>query len=329
MISRNGHPMRAVRIGLMACVVGTALAGSSARADFQFSPEGNGTTFTTRGFTPAPGNALAQGGQTAIANFLSGSGDTTFQLYYQSSVTAIVTPTGPFTPPGLGTPGSPGSPTYELTVAGSITEVVTGVNLATGEVSFALANSQQAQSGLQIYFGTGPNFNSNPLAGTGFNDGTLILSATPQFSSAGATNTFRVANPATTVGFDQFGGDDYGGKQTVVGQGGFGVDFHVTSTNSAFFVTNPTVIGLEFAGNSSTIFNLVDPSMQFTGLGPGGTNVIPDLGGPAGVNGRNGPDFQFTTVGTIAEVPEPASFALTGLGLIGMAALRRRMRSRG
>jgi len=321
--------MRAVRIGLMACVVGAALAGPSARADFQFSPQGDGNTFTITGFDPSPGNALAQGGQSAIANFVAGSGDTSFQLYYQASLTALIGPGGAFTPPGLGTPGSPTSPTYEITFAGSVTEVVTGVNLATGVVSFGLAGTQRTQSGLSIYYGTGAAFNSDNLAGTGFNDGTQILSATPQLASSGANNTFGVSNPASTVLFDQHGPDNYGGKQTVQGDGGFTVNFQVTSTNNAFFVTNPTVIGLKFSGNSSTVFDIIDPSMKFTGLGAGGVDVIPNLGGPAGVNGRDGPDFQFVADAFVSQVPEPASFALTGLGLVGMAVLRRRMRPRG
>jgi hypothetical protein len=283
--------------------------GSIARADFIFDPDGTANptnpAFSIRGFDPSPGNALGQGEITAINNFVAGSGPTTFQLNYQANIGGLFSSAGgTFTPNGLGTPGAPNS-TFELTLVGSVTEQITGVNLATNTVNYAVAPVQANNSILQMYYGAGASFDSNNLSGTGFKNGNLILTASP-FKSAGGIGNFT--NSGTTDLYDQFGNDDYGGKQTVVGSGGLRVDFQVTSVDPSFFITTPDSMQLAFRGDSQVPFFAVDPSRLFPGLGSGGTDVVPNLGA---TNGTSGPDFQFQSDGQLTQlVPEPSTMLL-------------------
>ena len=325
MMMRGTGRRRGAWAALAALVVGVASAGTSARADFLFNPQGDGNpanNFDVNSIDAASGNALAKGGVTAIN---AGPGNT-FQLYYQASVSDLVLTNGAtFTPPGLGSPGAPGA-TYELTIVASVTEVVTSVNVASGTATFAVAPGQSANSFLKIYYGSGAAFNASPLAGTGYNDGTLILSGSPVSTPAGGGN---FSNTGTTGLFDQFDHPDaYGGKQSVVGHGSSVVDFRVLSTNGAFFVTPPaTVTGLDFNTTNTVPFTTIPPSMLFAGLGPGNTDVIPNLGA---VNGQSGPDFQFVAHAAIAPlaIPEPSSLLLTAGGILGLFIVRRTRKAR-
>lgn len=333
---RNRILPRRLRIGLAAIALGVGLAGSSARADFLFDPDGpagaNPATLLA-GFDPGPGNALAQNSVTAINNFVTGRGPTTFQLYYQAQMSALVKSAaiggGSFNPnvggSVMGTPGTPGA-TFELTVIASVTEQVTAVNLATNQANFSVSQAQSPNSFLQMWHGTGANFNSDNLAGTGFKDGTMILSGVPVFTNAGIGN---FQNNGTTALYDQFGPDNYAGKQSVVGNGASTVDFNVTGVNNGWFTGGaPSVIGLEFSTSNVAPFRVVDPSMLFQGLaGPGGGagDINPNIGA---INGISGPDFQFSADAFVTAVPEPASVVLVGLGVVGMAGYRWRKRAR-
>jgi hypothetical protein len=316
--------------------LGVGLAGSSARADFLFDPDGPGganPATLLAGFDPAPGNALAQNAVTAINNFVTGNGPTTFQLYYQSQMSALVKSAaiggGSFNPnvggSVMGTPGTPGA-TFQLTTIASVTEQVTAVNLATNQANFSVSQAQSPNSFLQMWFGTGATFNSDNLAGTGFKNGTLILSGAPVFTNQGI-GSFQ--NNGTTALYDQFGPDNYGGKQSVVGNGASTVDFRVNSVDNGFFVSGaPSVIGLEFATSNVAPFKVVDPSMLFQGLAgpaPGAGDIAPNIGA---INGVSGPDFQFSADAFVSAVPEPASVLLVGMGLVGMAGYRWRKRAR-
>jgi hypothetical protein len=316
-MGRGTKRPKAVLPALAALVIGVASAGTSARADFLFSPTGaGGTVYDVLAIDPSVGNALAKGGVTAIN---AGVGST-FQLYYQASVGALVGPSGNFTPPGLGTPGSPNS-TYELTVVGSITEQVTSVSAATGQATFAVAAAQSPDSFLRIFNGTGATFNANALAGTGYNDGTLILAGTPipTTLSPGTGGNFTSRGGSTL--FDQFGADDYGGKQSVSGFGDSVVDFNVTFRNPDFFPSGGSaVVGLRFNTSTSAPFQGINPSMVFAGLGPGGTDVTPNVGA---INGTTGPDFQFQADAFVTAVPEPSSLLLTALGVVGLVGYGR------
>jgi hypothetical protein len=328
-------------LGLVALALLAGGAGT-ARADFIFDPDGPGSpnpATLLAGFNPAPGNILGQNLVTAANNFVAGAGPTTFQMYYQSQMSSLLKSSaiggGSFNPnvggSVMGTPGTPGA-TFQLTIVSSVTEQITSVNLATNTVKFQVALAQSPNSFLQMWFGTGATFNSDNLAGTGFKNGTLILTATPMASAAG---TGQGQNNGTTALYDQFGPDNYGGKQSVVGSGSSTVDFNVTSVNNGWFVSGaPSVLSLEFTTALSVPFKLVDPSMLFQGLtgpSPGAGDVVPNLGA---INGISGPDLQFQSatssfgVPQATAVPEPSTLALLTVGGLGMAGWRRWKRRR-
>src|SRR5512144_1808105 len=80
------------KFNLAKLVLSAALAVSQVtQAEiFTFDPTGHGGGIANVALIDqAPGNALAQGGVSAINNFLSGSGSTSFTLHYQANLSAF------------------------------------------------------------------------------------------------------------------------------------------------------------------------------------------------------------------------------------------------
>ena len=176
--------------------------------------------------------------------------------------------------------------------------------------------TQSPNSFFEIYYN--PALVANDLSGTGFNTGTLILSASPDPSQPNSGNFALATNgdgSPIIEPFDLFNPVNYPGILTVVGAGSATLIGDVSSFDSAFFETN--VAQVSFNTSNVTPFLQTDPSMLFVGSpGGGAPNVTPDIGT---INGVNGTDFQFqadanasftAATPTLATTPSPTSVAL-------------------
>jgi hypothetical protein len=173
-------------------------------ADFiEFDPDGGGNAgkLSIGAFQFGAGNSLARAALPFTVN-------TGFQLLLQAQLNSLVTSTGAqVTPEGLNAPGTIGGVApYEITVVLSATEFVKTVS--SKSVQFVLNAVQAGNSFVEVYYD--PNQNANPLAGTGYNDGLLILRATPK-GILSNTGTFSRVNPQPSPAgnFDSFGFNDY------------------------------------------------------------------------------------------------------------------------
>lgn len=166
---------------------------------------------------------------------------------------------------------------------------------------------------------------NNPLAGTGYRDGQLILSAELVSLSGNFTADFTFVDVDNSGGFnagdilqtsllDQFGADQWGGQQTISGEGSTQLVADVTFQDYDFFISNVSALVQDLFFNTSNIlpFAQTNPSMQFDG-----SVIIPDIGA---INGFSGPDILFQTDANsgfvTTEVPEPSTVLLFGLGLL-------------
>lgn len=294
-------------------------------------------------------SGVAVGGNAAISNFSTGSGPTTFDILTHARLTATSDQQGnPNTPAGLNT-------TYEITMVARFQERVTSVSGTTA----TFATTGTGPTFLEIFYGVPRD--SIDVSGSGFNNGDVILRGTTV--PAGITGSFTVTN-STPVRLDQFNTDDYPGQLTVTGRGdNEALPVGGITTDPAFFRTPLATMGITFNNISQALpFNTVNPSDCFTQnasgvpvvgpamavsppqpcapihiLGPYSANtpdafggLVPVTGPVNGLFGGGGPDFVFQTdynaAVSPAQLPEPGSLALFGMGLLGLSlgAFRRR-----
>jgi len=291
-------------------LVASIWARPAAADPILFNIDGVGAPILTNFLDWAPGNTELQEH--------TGTTPTTATIVYQANLNSSY----------LNSPGDPN--TQNQGDGGSfikITALLTGTEIIPNSGIFSI----NPGGVINVYAN---NVGGNDLAGTGFNAGTLILTAVTNgvgFGSALLNDT----PGAPTELLDQAGGvDNYNGTRTfqVLSGSVQNLQAIVTSTPNVFFPNIVPGQTLTFTSGSNTIpFLQVDPAAQFFNGSPGvaAGGICLAAPSPACINGALDTIMVQSDVATSfsnpsSPIPEPATLTLLGVGLLSASVARRR-----
>jgi len=257
-------------------VLGVWGLAPSARAQTVFDPTPGGPADNINNFTGFdffPGNSLAFGAQPLTTGL-------TFPLLFQATTSA-------FNAGGTQVAVPAGT---EFTIVLRVAEQVTSVadTSGNGVLDFASFRSVADPNNFLEIYASAPD--ANNLQGTNFNNGTLVLAATPLAGnqgsfltdeSRGLTTFDQAVQPTPTDNYD-FNGSAPGTTTTIVGGGQTTLTARVNlaTVNPLFFPNGFGPAGLisvvlNFTTENVTPFTAQDPSYRFRNApGTGAPNVV-------------------------------------------------------
>jgi len=290
------------RIARLTAIAGLALGLSPIVASagmIGFDPDGGSDNYlNVSQFDFAPGNALFKD----LGSLLVNKANQQITNLMQTRLSTLRSPDGTdILPVGL-------NANYEITAYVGFSALA---NVSGNKTAYALnAPGVGAANYFELWYDSNVGTFSNDLAGTGFNNGTMILSGT---ITSAQGNFTRFGSPTL---FDQFGAQNYPGTTSYRVAGGVVLNIDVDTADATFFQQVPPLLTVGLYNSSNiTAFTKVNPSLLF-GVNPANQGLV---------NGT-GTDFQaqIDPNATFEAIPEPTTWSLIGIGLIGMAWYGRR-----